>query len=201
MDARERGGVGGGRGEEEEEEETVAAARIEKSSKGGKRRRNIKYAGTDAESHSSLPFLPVSLFPILVPSKRFLLSPFSSSRSCASAALFIQPPLSLSVVYSLLLALCVSRAYINLPRRALLIGRCTVFPSLSHVITVSTVACTWIYTRVQLGGILFFLTPFASGLSFVIWKSSRNKCAFYYPFTRAKIIRLNSAFRFKNFYK
>lgn len=142
---------------EEEEEETAAAARIEKSSRGGKRRRNIKYAGTDAESHSSLPFLPVSLFPILVPSKRFLLSPFSSSsRSCASAGLFIQPPLSLSVVCSLLLALCVSRAYINLPRRALLIGRCTVFPSLSHVITVSTVACTWIYTRVQLGGILFF---------------------------------------------
>lgn len=31
---------------------------------------DIKYARTDAWSHSSLPFLPVSLFPILVPSKR-----------------------------------------------------------------------------------------------------------------------------------
>lgn len=73
----------------------------------GEKRRNIKYARTDAWSHSSLPFLPVSLFPILVPSKRFLLSPFSSSYNrLPLVALFIQLPLPsvLSPSYRVFLA-------------------------------------------------------------------------------------------------
>lgn len=74
--------------EEEEKEEEEEGARIEGLWEGEKRR-NIKYARTDAWSHSSLPFLPVLLFPILVPSKRFL-SPFSSSHNrLPLVALFI----------------------------------------------------------------------------------------------------------------
>lgn len=112
----------------------------------GKRRRNIKYARTDAWSHSSLPFLPVSLFPILVPSKRFLLSAFSTTHDRLPLSLSLSSRLYALAAFSFLL--CVSRAYH--PRGALSIGR---FFPLCHVITVSTVACADIGTLAW--GILF----------------------------------------------
>lgn len=90
----------------------------------GENRRNIKYARTDAWSHSSLPFLPVSLFPILVPSKRFpplpvfllLQSPPLSSRS-----LFLSLCSATYALGAVSFLSCISRA--NLPREALSIGR------------------------------------------------------------------------------
>lgn len=87
-------------------------------------------------------------FQYLCPSKRFLLSPFSfsSSRSCTTATLFIQTPLSPSCVASL--SYCAFLASLLPPSRSSLDRPLFFFPSLSHVITVSTVACTRIYTRV-----------------------------------------------------
>lgn len=80
--------------EEKEEKGEEEEVRIEGLWEGEKRR-NIKYARTDAWSHSSLPFLPVSLsfqylFPLNVSLPVFLLSqspPPSRSLYLATSAL------------------------------------------------------------------------------------------------------------------
>lgn len=121
------GGAGGGR------------ARIE-GLREGEKGRNIKYARTDAWSHSSLPFLPLSLFPILVPSKRFLLSPFSSSYNRLSPC----QSLSLSSCLCPRCFLLIVRFSRLSPSRSPL-DRPFFFP-LFRVIIVSTVACRDTYS-------------------------------------------------------
>lgn len=80
---------------------------------------DIKYARTDAWSHSSLPFLPVSLFPILVPSKRSPL-PVYLLFSRLSLSLFLFLYVSRDRLYPRMpssLLLCVSR--VRFPRKGL----------------------------------------------------------------------------------